>query len=63
MTVGDEMDPDHRKRASDLLYQTGMYPGSATTAQFLAAYQAVLMKDLLWTTSELLTYKQNEVHR
>lgn len=58
-----EMDFAHRERVCRLLWETGTSPGSANQMQFMAAYQAVLTKDLLWATSELLAYKQAEVHR
>ena len=58
-----EMDQGHRERVCRLLWEIGSNPGGARPDQFLAAYQAVLMKDLLWVNSELLGYKQNEVHR
>lgn len=58
-----EMDQAHRERVRRLLFETGKSPGSATQPQFMLAYQAVLTKDLLWTMNELLSYKQNEVHR
>jgi hypothetical protein len=58
-----EMDQSHRERVCRLLWETGTSPRSATQTQFMAAYQAVLTKELLWATSELLAYKQAEVHR
>lgn len=58
-----EMDQEHRERVCRLLWETGTSPGFANSTQFMAAYQAVLTKDLLWVTNELLTYKQNEVHQ
>lgn len=58
-----EMDQVHLERVRRLLFETGAPPGAATSTQFMSAYQAVLMKDLLWATSELLAYKQAEVHQ
>ena len=59
----EEMDMTHRLRVSNLLDCAGKTYGMASHDQIIAAYQAVLTKDLLWATTELLTYKQQEVHR
>lgn len=61
-----ELDDAHRERIYRLLSETS--PRALPTANFathevLAAYQAILTKDLLWAVNELLAYKQNEVHR
>jgi hypothetical protein len=58
-----EMDQAHRQRVCALLTETGCSPEFSKQADFLAAYNAVLLKDLLLATNELLIYKQNEVHR
>jgi hypothetical protein len=58
-----EMDSAHCERACRLLRETGVSPGNAPAAVFLTAYNAVLAKDLLFAVTELLIYKQNEVHR
>jgi hypothetical protein len=58
-----EMDQVHRERVCTLLWETGSSPSAASRQHFLAAYQAVLTKDLLWAVKELLYYKQQEVHK
>ena len=58
-----EMDQTHRERACRLLFEIGTAPGRVSAALFLATYQAVLTKDLLWATNELLAYKQAEIHQ
>ena len=58
-----EMDQAHRERVCRLIYESGSSPGYCGRDFFLSAYNAVLLKDVLWTLNELLTYKQNEVHR
>lgn len=60
MSERQEMDAAHRERAYRLMAEVN---APHETAAFLAAYQSVLLKDVLWCLSELLTYKQNEVHR
>lgn len=55
-----EIDHDHKARAYRLMAEVN---APHETGAFLAAYQSVLLKDALWCLSELLTYKQNEVHR
>lgn len=61
----DEMTDDHRIRAMYLLREADMMPTHRgyTPGEILAAYQAVLTKDLLFTMNELLIYKQQEVHK
>lgn len=58
-----EMDQTHRERVCRLLFETGRPPDAATQDVFISAYKAVLLKDVMWMLNELLTYKQNEVHR
>ena len=58
-----EMDQAHRERVCRLLFETGRSPGVATQDTFIAAYKAILLKDMLWTMNELLIYRMNEVHR
>lgn len=58
-----ELDQAHRERVCRLLFETGKPPGAAKQSEFIAAYQAILLKDVLWTMNELLIYRQNEVHR
>lgn len=58
-----EMDQAHRERVCRLLFESGLSPGVSTQTQFLSAYNAVLAKDLLGVMTELLQYKQAEIHR
>lgn len=58
-----EMDQAHQERVCRLLWETNLSPGSAKHSDFVAAYQTVLLKDLLFTLNELLIYRQQEVHR
>lgn len=58
-----ELDDEHRARVLRLLEETTIRPGYIGQGVFLAAYTAILLKDLLWITNELLTYKQQEVHK
>jgi hypothetical protein len=54
----------HLDRALKLLSgATGVSWFKADPALRIMAYQAVLTEDLLVATQELLSYKQNEVHR
>ena len=59
-----EMSNEHRNRVIKLLDEPGFSANEPRTrADMIAAYQAVLTKDLLFTMNELLIYKQQEVHR
>lgn len=58
-----EMDQAHQDRVCRLLWETGSSPHGAKHSDFVAAYQAVLLKDVLFTLNELLIYRQQEVHR
>jgi hypothetical protein len=63
-----EMDDEHRERSWRLYRElshglTYVRPDQVPPSDLLAAYNAVLLKDLLRSVNELLTYKQNEVHQ
>jgi hypothetical protein len=59
-----EMDNAHHERVYRLLFETGgVTPGVVPRDTVIAAYSAVLIKDIPWSVNELLIYKQNEVHR
>lgn len=57
-----EMDDVHNYRALDLVREFGA-GSKVNLTDALLAYNAILLKDLLFSVNELLTYKQNEVHR
>jgi len=61
LTDRQERDDEDAKRAYRLLHEIGATP--STQEQDLAAYTAVLLKDIRFALFELLAYKQNEVHR
>lgn len=58
-----EMDETDRHRMCQLLIDVGMVPGTSNAIQLLAAYNAVLLKDVRFILNELLVYKQQEIHR
>lgn len=65
ITPPEELHPSHKERAIKLLVELGVPADMAPTnpAAMVAAYQAVLLKEIHWTMNELLIYKQQETHR
>jgi hypothetical protein len=58
-----EIDQRHVQRVRDLLVELTGSHSVASPDLFLAAYRAVLEKDLLWAMNDLLAYKQTEIHQ
>lgn len=63
-----EMEPHHKARSNMLLTEmVGIHRyhlrQEAVDILRMQAYQAVLLKDLLFVVNELLIYRQQEVHK
>lgn len=61
--MSNEMHELHVDRMLKLLDESGVRPGMAGPEEMMRAYTAVLIKDVLWSLNELLTYKQMEIHK
>jgi hypothetical protein len=62
-TKPQELAPEDAERVHQLILECNAFPSEVAPEVKLAAYSAVLLKDIRWNLGELLAYKQMEIHR